>query len=493
MEEQEEAQAEPLKLQQFAYIILGGGSIGLAIAKELARLKKDFLIVDKDHSRVEALRDQGYEAIEGDVGSTKMLKELPVEGAEGVFVLSSSYSSNVKALKYVKGVSPKTFAMVRAIDLLTVDELYAAGADIILHPPTIVADTALTELQKIEIRGAAWQLMTYLKSLDPARRIGIIVHDNPDPDSIAGALALKDMAESVGKQADILYYGPIGHQETRAFINLLTIPMRQITNAALPEYGVLALIDCYAPGRNNSLPVGTPVNIIIDHHHSPGEESEAMMTADFVDIRPDVGATSTIMTRYVQELDFKISSNLATALLYGIRTDTSEFKRNTTAVDLTAAAFLHGIAEQDLLAQIETPSMTLETMDVLGEAIHNKKIEGTYLISDVGFIHDRDTLPQAADYLLKLEGISTVLVFGVTEDKIHMSARSKDIRVNIGEVIQRAFGDIGSAGGHQRMAAAQIPLGIFKGIKDRATLLRLVNEAITRRFLTTVGVEEEAV
>jgi nanoRNase/pAp phosphatase (c-di-AMP/oligoRNAs hydrolase) len=489
MEEQEEPEIGPPKRQRYAYIILGGGSIGLAIAKELARLKKDFLIVDKDHSRVEALRDQDYEAIEGDIGSAKTLQELPFGSAEGVFVLSSSFGSNARALKYVKSASPKTFAMVRATDLLTIDELYAAGADFILHPPTIVADEALTELQKIELRGAAWQLMTYLKSLDSSRRIGIIVHDNPDPDAIGGALALRDMAESVGKPADILYYGPIGHQETRAFINLLSVPMRQITNAALPEYDVLSLIDCNTPGRNNSLPPSTHVNIIIDHH-APLEEN-GISTADFVDIRPDVGATSTIMTRYVQELDFEISSNLATALLYGIRTDTSEFKRNTSAVDLTSAAFLHGFAEQDLLAQIETPSMSLETMDVLGEAIRSKKIEGSYLISDVGFIHDRDTLPQAADHLLKLEGINTVLVFGMTEDKIHLSARSKDIRMNIGEVIQRAFGDIGSAGGHQRMAAAQIPLGIFMGIKDKATLLKLADEAITRRFLATVGVEEE--
>jgi len=489
MEEQEEVQARPSKRQRYAYIILGGGSVGLAIAKELARLKKDFLIVDRDHSRVEALRDQDYEAIEGDISSTKTLKELPIAGAEGVFVLSSSFASNVKALKYIKGVSPKSFAMVRAIDLLTVDELYAAGADIILHPPTIVADMALTELQKIELRGAAWQLMTYLRSLDPARRIGILVHDNPDPDAIAAAMALKDMAESVGKAADILYYGPIGHQETRAFINLLSVPMRQITNAALPEYDVLALVDCNTPGRNNSLPPSKNVNIIIDHHVP--QEDAAAVAADFVDIRSDVGASSTIMTRYVQELDFEISGNLATALLYGIRTDTDEFKRNTSAVDLTSAAYLYGMAEQDLLAQIETPSMSMETMDVLGEAIRNKKIEGTYLIADVGFIHDRDTLPQAADHLLKLEGISTVLVFGMTEDKIHLSARSKDIRVNIGEIIQRAFGDIGSAGGHQRSAAAQIPLGIFMGIKDRATLLKLTDEAITRRFLAAVGVDEE--
>jgi len=490
MEEQQHRnnQARPSKRQRYSYIILGGGSIGLAVAKEISKLKKEFLIIDKDKARVEALRDQNYEALEADISSEKTLKELPVGGADGVFILSSNFAANVKALRFIKHASPKSFAMVRAIDTITVDELYSSGADIILHPPTIVADEALTELQKIELRGAAWQLMTYLKSLDPARKIGIVIHDNPDPDAIASALALKNMAESLGKSAEILYYGMIGHQETRAFINLLNVPIRQITNSMLAEYDVLAMIDCNTPGRNNSLPKDTKINIIIDHH-APQENME--FAADFVDIRPDVGAASTIMTRYVQELDFEISSNLATALLYGIRTDTGEFKRNTSAADLTSAAFLHEIAEQDLLAQIETPSMSAETMDVLGEAIRNKKIEGSYLLSTVGFVHDRDTLPQAADHLLKLEGISTVLVFGMTEDRIHISARTKDIRINIGDIISRAFGDIGSAGGHQRTAAAQIQLGIFMGVKDKNLLLKLADEAVRRRFLGTLGVDEE--
>ena len=478
---------KPVKRQKYAYIILGGGSIGLAIAKELSRSKKEFLIVDADHARVEALRDQDYETVEGDIGSTRLLKELSFKATEGIFILSSNFNSNMKALEYIKKTSPASFIMARAIDLLTVDELYAAGADVVLHAPTIVASTALNELQRAEMRGAAWQLMSYLKSVDPSQRIGVVVHDNPDPDAFASALALKEMAESLGKVADILYYGMIGHQETRAFVNLLNIPLRQVTGALLSEYGVLALVDSNLPGKNNSLTKGTQVNIIIDHH--PLAEG-AEVKADFADIRPDVGASSTIMTRYVQELDFELSGNLATALLYGIRTDTSEFKRNTSSADLNAAAYLYSFVDQDLLAQIETPSMSAETLDVLGVAIRNKKIEGSYLISDVGFVHDRDTLPQAADYLLKLEGISTVLVFGIIEDRIVLSARSKDVRVNIGDAIQKAFGDIGSAGGHQKTAAAQIPLGVFSGVKDKAMLIKLTEEAVTRRFLAAIGVDD---
>ena len=479
---------KPSRVPRYSYIILGGGSIGFAIAKELHKLKKDFLIVDSDSKRVEALRDQDYEAIVGDISSPDMLKTLPIKEAEGIFILSSNYNANLKSLEQIKDISPRTIVMLRAIDLVTVDELYNAGADIILHPPSIVADMALNELQKLELRGAAWQLMTYLKSLDEAQKIGIVVHDNPDPDSFASALALKDLASSVGKNSDILYFGKIGHQETRAFVNLLNIPLRQITPEKLGEYDILALVDANTPGKNNSIPKDTHLNIIIDHH-MPGEAAE--LSSEFMDIRPDVGATSTILTRYVQELDFELSSNLATALLYGIRTDTDEFKRNTTAIDLNAAAYLYSFAEQDLLSQIETPSMSTETLDVLSEAIRNKKIEGSYLVTNAGFIHDRDTLPQAADHLLKLEGISTVLVFGLTEDKILLSARSKDIRIDIGDIIQKSFGDIGSAGGHQKTAAAQIPLGVFAGIKDKDTLLKLSGEAITRKFFETIGIEDE--
>lgn len=470
--------------QKYSYIILGGGSIGLAIARDLAKSNKDFIMVDSDPARVEALREQDFEAVEGDISSMRTLKELPLKGTEGIFILSSSHGANLKALEYVKTASPESFVMARAVDLLTIDELYRAGADIVLHPPTIVANEALDELQKIELRGAAWQLMSYLKTIQAP--IGIVVHDNPDSDSFAGALCLKTMAESLNKTADILYYGMIGHHETRAFVNLLNIPLVHVTNGILNNYAIIALIDCNTPGKNNFLPPDTHVNIVIDHHPLPeGVE----MDADFVDIRPDVGATSTIMTRYVQELDFELSSNLATALLYGIRTDTNEFKRNTSAADLTAAAYLYAFVDQDLLAQIETPSMSPEAMDVLGVAIRNKKIEGSYLVSNVGFIHDRDTLPQAADYLLKLEGISTVLVFGIAEDRIVISARSKDIRINIGDIVQKSFGEIGSAGGHQKTAAAQIPLGVFSGVKDRAILMKLTEEAVTRRFLTAVGLE----
>jgi nanoRNase/pAp phosphatase (c-di-AMP/oligoRNAs hydrolase) len=187
----------------------------------------------------------------------------------------------------------------------------------------------------------------------------------------------------------------------------------------------------------------------------------------------------------------ELTEELATVLLYGIKTDTQDFTRSTTPADLNSVALLYPKADHDLLAKIETPLMSSETLDVLGEAIKSRKIHGSYLLSNVGFIRDRDTLPQAADYLLKLEGISTVVVYGIGKDVIHISARNRDIRINLGEVMQKAFGDIGQAGGHATAAAAKISLGLFQSVKDKSSLLNLATEAVTDRFLKAVGAGEK--
>jgi nanoRNase/pAp phosphatase (c-di-AMP/oligoRNAs hydrolase) len=196
------------------------------------------------------------------------------------------------------------------------------------------------------------------------------------------------------------------------------------------------------------------------------------------------------MTRYLQDLEIPIKTELATALLYGIKVDTNDFRRNTDPADLIAAAYLYPLANHDILSMIEAPPRTTEEMDVLGEAIKKREIEGSCLISNVGTIHNRDALAQAADYLLTLEGITTSVVFGLGEEYIYVSGRSRDIRVNIGKVMQDAFGE-DKAGGHATLAGAQIPLGVFRGTKDKQTLLKLTGEVVTKCLLSALGIQKE--
>jgi len=376
--------------------------------------------------------------------------------------------------------------VARAPDVINMQEMEAMGADLVVMPPRMVAKSLSRSLERAEALHRGNKMAQWFEGIRN-KKLGIVVHNNPDPDAIASALALQSIATSFEVNSDIIYHGEIGHQENKAFVNLLGIDLFRMKDIDIDSYDKIAMLDCAIPGANNPLPPNMPIGVIIDHHPI----GDADIDAEFIDIRPNVGASATILTKYLQELNIDIDSNLSTALLYGIRTDTLDFKRNTDSADLSAASYLYPLSDHDVLDQLERPSMSIETLDVLGEAINNRQVIGSYLLTNVGNIRDRDTLPQAADYLLNLEGISTSIVFGVSEEQIFISGRSNDIRVNLGDVMKRAFG-AEAGGGHATAAAAQISLGVFSVSKDRQTLLRLVNEAVVKRFLGAVGVEETA-
>ena len=115
-----------------------------------------------------------------------------------------------------------------------------------------------------------------------------------------------------------------------------------------------------------------------------------------------------------------------------------------------------------------------------------------YLIANVGRTTERDALPQAADYLLNLEGVETVLVFGISDGEIKVSARSTDSRVNLGSLLKDVFGDLGEAGGHDDMAAATIPMGLYADATAHESdqLLEITEDLIERRLFKYAGYED---
>ena len=342
---------------------------------------------------------------------------------------------------------------------------------------------ALRALESGELEYKAEQLIEAVDATDG--RLAIRIYRSPDPDSIASAIALQAIAASRDVEADIVYDGEIGHRENRAFVNLLGIDLVPIEEAETTTYDTVAVLD-HAKATESQGRV--TADIVIDHY-----EHEHDHDAVFTDVRTDVSATSTILTKYIQELDLTLDEQVATALLYGIRAETLDFKRDATPADLTAAAYLYPFADHDTLEQVESPSMSPETLDVLADAIRNREVRGSHLLSTAGFITDRNALSQAAQHLLNLEGITTTAVFAVVEDTIHVSARSKDIRLDIGDVLVDAFGDTGEAAGHSTDASVEIPLGIFTGVEvdesNRETLLALVEQAVRTRLFDALGVE----
>lgn len=320
--------------------------------------------------------------------------------------------------------------------------------------------------------------------------LGVILHDNPDPDAIASGIALARLARSVGTKVGVYYFGDISHQENRALVNVLDL---DLTSLEGPEeatsFDAIALVDHSLPGVNDQLSEGTPIDIVIDHHPSPGP-----VEARHLDVRSEVGSTSTMLVEYFDALEVDFDERLATALLFGIRTDTNDFSRGVCQLDFEAAATLLPFVDIGTLDQVERPTISSETLDTLARAIRNRRVKDGVCTTCIGNLRDRDALAQAADRLLNLEGVVATLVYGFADETVYLSARAHGPTLDIGETLRDAFDQIGSAGGHARMAGAQIPLGFLgeETENNEELLVRIISEVIDGRFFETLSARTES-
>lgn len=471
------------------YVILGCGRVGARVADLLIEAGKKVHLVDVDPGRVEALQERQLNATQGDM--TKVdLKSDPFASAEAFLIMSGDDERNEATVEYIRKTLPETPIICRAKNPMTGSELKKAGANYVVHAADVVGAAVVKELMDLELVKKTDKLVSIIKNTGDGG-LGIFLHNSPDPDSISCGMALQKIAEKYNVKSYIYYGGKIGHQQNRTLVNLVGAKMKQVlpsedVHDILDRHGKIAMLDCELAGHNNVVPKDHVPDIVIGHHLV----SDTPVPGEFVDVRQNVGASATIILGYLQELSIVPDTKLATALLHGIRVDTNGFTRHTSPSDLKAVAYLSPLVDPKLLDQIESPPMTTETLDVMGRAVANRQIRSTYLVTNGGFVSDRDALPQAAEFLLNLEGVTTVLVFGIQDDTIHLTARSRDSRVNVSEILQKAFSEE-NAGGHAQAAAGQVPLGILGDTEDKDELLELVEEVVTRQYFMASGVAEE--
>ncbi len=471
------------------YIIFGCGVTGNAVVDALNNAGREVLIVDKDENALSTWKEQGINVMVSDMKAFDLNSQYR-DNSIIFAILTGDFDGNLALVKKLKEKLPNNFVLVKAYDNKEAKVLESNGADLILNTGDVLTNTVLSAFENVKMKHSAFTLVNILKEAN-GKEVAIFLQDNPDPDAIASGLTLKYICKHCDIESKLYYGGNISHQKNKALINLLNIDLISIkTKEAVMEVvrtaGKIALIEASIPARNNVLPEEITPNLIFDHH----QVDLRSVKGDFIDIQTNIGATATIMTKYIRQLNLQPDISLATALLYGIRTDTKEFTRNTSPDDMNAASYLSPLVDKNIMSQLEHPPMGLETLDIIGRAIRNKEIRGSYLASFVEFISDRDALPQAAEMMLHLEGVYTVLVFGINDDKVQLSARSRDTRVNLGLILQSAFGELNS-GGHATMAAGVINLGILSDANDRASLLKVTSDAVKKRFFSSVGAEFE--
>jgi len=210
------------------YLVLGSGSVGFALAKELRESNKMVIIVDKDEAKVETLREEGFETIAGDISDPELVNKIDLKNVVVILFLTSNNEANRKGLENFKTVvNPDVQLFSRASDIINKEKMENLGADYVFMPSKLIASSLSRSLERAESVHRGNRLARWLKGIRD-KKLAIVIHDNPDPDAISSGLALKEIAKSLGVEANILYHGRIGHQENKAFVNLLGIDLGKI-------------------------------------------------------------------------------------------------------------------------------------------------------------------------------------------------------------------------------------------------------------------------
>lgn len=310
-------------------------------------------------------------------------------------------------------------------------------------------------------------------------KVLIVAHDNPDPDSLAAAFALRHLLEvKASLTATITFGGIIGRGENRAMVRELEIKTVPLAGLDLDDFGVICMVDTQPGTGNNSFPEGREVHLVIDHHPL----REQTRSCKLVDVREDYGASATILYEYLLSQEVYVSTKLATILFYAIKSETQDLGREWTLSDRAAYLNLLHLSNNKILYNITHSQVPREYFSCYSRAIENARLYGSVMVFNLYEIDNPDVVAEMADFLLRMEGVEIVLGLGRYKEKGILSLRTSSHEIYAGKVMQTIVDSLGSAGGHGMIAGAQID-----PMRGNHAVLRELESTLTKRLLKTLG------
>lgn len=306
----------------------------------------------------------------------------------------------------------------------------------------------------------------------PGKRGGrwlILTHDNPDPDSLASAALLGRLLRHYGQKVTIGYGGIIGRAENREMVRILRLEMSRLRNLNFKSYPRFALVDAQPATGNHQLPDEIVPDLVFDHH----PVRRATQSVPFADVRPDYGASATILAEYLEASGVEITRPQATALIYAIRTETQDFRREAAGPDHQLYDELLPRADKRALARIQSAPLPLTYFRILHQALENLETVDTLVVSHMGEVEQPDIVPEIADLLLRMEGKTWALATGLFEGRVYLSIRTSNPRGEAGVRMRKLLGRKGKGGGHGTIAGGWMTIPESQAAEPRALQRRL--------------------
>jgi nanoRNase/pAp phosphatase (c-di-AMP/oligoRNAs hydrolase) len=347
----------------------------------------------------------------------------------------------------------------------------------------MTADLDSTETASGPERSGGSPCDKLLATLAPFPRVVLVSHVNPDPDSLASMMGVQALLESAqpGKPVILTVDGMIARSENRAMVELLPIPLVPVESVVLGHETAVVMVDTQ-PYTGRRFSEAAMPQVVIDHHDTGGVLAGVL----FSDIRASVGATSTIVTNYLIEKGVSVPPKLATALLYGIESETTGYPRETTPLDDSALIWLFPRADKDLLAQIRNPKLPQSHFATFQTALANAFIYDKLVFTWCGTVTQPDIIAEIADFFIRFDQIDWSLAVGVFDGQMKLSLRADWLGGRAGEVLYEVVSGLGSAGGHDKRAGGAIKLDNHQDDTTEALL-----RTIRRRLLDHLDIDEQ--
>jgi len=323
-----------------------------------------------------------------------------------------------------------------------------------------------------------------LQVLKTSKSTSIIAHNNPDPDALASAMGLRFLLQKKGyKKVRIFYDGLIGRAENQAMIKVLNIPLCRTQNISNIKNRQFILVDCQPQSTNVTLPADAFPVAVIDHH----PQKKGISSVPFYDIRPEYGASTTIISEYFLDDEISMPQNLSTALAYGISSETQLLGREGSPADRKVYKELISDASFRLLSKIQYPKISKDFVANLSKALTRV----VFYKNLIGVLLERlpypDFVAELADFLLRVRNMTWSICLGDYRERIFISVRTSNTETDASRIIKKFIPRKGTAGGHSMIAGAQIDIAGMPPEEIRASkeavLLKMLH-ALDHRNVT---------